>query len=401
MEEVQLPHGTKDAARPADGQAGNERPCSLGELIDEHCAALQQEKPANEATQLRYREYLVTILQLMGDRDIREYAHKDLLTLKSQLLRWPVNAGKAQEFRDKTAAEILRMKVAKPLDKRVVDTKYMEKIVAVFRYAFRTGRISSDITLNLTPSLAVSQQRAAKRKIYNAADLNKIFATLPFHPDRPYLAWLPLIAAYSGALPGEICRLRVSDINVDHVIPYMVITGEDDNGNTIRNLRDEESRRLVPLHPVLVEMGFLRFVARRKAAGRELLFEKRRQGGEDYEPLTGAYYGQSFESFNRRFITKDLRKAFDSFRRNVQHELQLKNVSTELCHAITGLVPQYDDVAGAAAEQLLADKYSALAQLRYPGLDLQALKERFSGFEQKQWNAEKSKNADQNGSDML
>ena len=300
--------------------------------------------------------------------------------MKSQLLQWPVNAGKAQEFRNKTAAEILRMKVAKPLDKRVVDAKYMEKIIAVFQYAFRTGRIDRDITQNLAPSLTVAEQRVAKRKMYNAAELDKIFALLPFHPDRPHLAWLPLIAAYSGALPGELCRLRVSDINVSHSIPHMVITGEDDRGIVIKNLREEESRRLVPVHPVLVEVGFLRWVARRKAGGSELLFEKRRQGGDGHEPLTGAYYAQSFELFNRRFITKDLRKGFDSFRRNVQHELQLKDVSTEMCHAITGLTPQYDDVLAAAPDQLLADKYAALVQLRYPALDLQALKEKFSVF---------------------
>ena len=368
----------EDAAARVDGQTGSQGLCSLGELIGEYCAALQREKPADEATQRRYREYLDTIRELMGDRHIDDYRYSDLLTLKSQLLRWPVNACKAQEFRGRTAAEILRMKVAKPLDKRVVDAKYMEKIVAVFRYAFRTGRIDRDITQSLTPSLTVAEQRVAKRKMYNAAELEKIFASVPFHPDRPHLAWLPLIAAYSGALQGELCRLRVSDIDVSHPVPHMVLTGEDDRGNIVRNLRDEESRRLVPVHPVLVEMGFLRFVALRQAGGRELLFEKRRHDGDGHEPLTGAYYAESFELFNRRFITKDLRKGFDSFRRNVHHELQLKNVSIEMCRAITGLVPQYDDIA--APQQLLADKRAALVQLCYPALDLQALKEKFSIF---------------------
>src|SRR4051794_20333610 len=102
---------------PVGREESDKRPGTLGELIDSHCAALQQEKPADEPTQQRYREYLDTVLKLMGDRDITTYAHKDLLTLKSYLLKWPVNAGKAQEYRDKSVAEILRMKVAKPLDK--------------------------------------------------------------------------------------------------------------------------------------------------------------------------------------------------------------------------------------------------------------------------------------------
>jgi len=158
----------------------------------------------------------------------------------------------------------------------------------------------------------------------------------------------------------------------------MVLIGQDDKGITIRNLRGEESVRLVPVHPALVETGFLRFVEGRAAGGRELLFDTGREGRA--ELLTGPYYAQSYETFNRRYVTKDMRKGFDSFRRNVQHELQLLHVSTEMCNAITGAVPQYDYHDTAAANRLVTDKHAALARLHYPFLDLQALKEKFSIF---------------------
>src|SRR6266496_3104721 len=95
-------------------------PFFLAELIDEFCAGLQKEKPANEETQRRYREYLATILRLAGNRDITEYSHKDLADLKTQLCRWPSNVNKVKGFQGKTTEEILRMKVEKPLDKRTV-----------------------------------------------------------------------------------------------------------------------------------------------------------------------------------------------------------------------------------------------------------------------------------------
>ena len=69
--------GSKDnCLNEIGGQGRNSRaPLFLAELVDEFCVALQKEKPANEETQRRYREYFTTILRLTGNRDITEYTH--------------------------------------------------------------------------------------------------------------------------------------------------------------------------------------------------------------------------------------------------------------------------------------------------------------------------------------
>jgi integrase len=348
----------------------------LSELIQEYCVVLQTEKPADEGTQKRYRDPLDTMLRLLGDREISGYSSQDLVVLKAKLYRWPANVANLAEFSGKTTEEILRMNAARTLDKRTVDSKYMEKISAVFQYAFRHGLIAVDIARNVVKTVTVAEKKASRRKPYDIEDLKKIFGSLPVHPERPHLAWVPLIAAYSGARQGEICRLKLSDINGDYRTPYMVVTEEDDNGTVVRNLRGETSQRLVPLHPLLVEIGLLQFIAMRKARGRELLFELRPKGGDEPTPLSGEYYGQSFETFNRKHVTHDLRKGFQSFRYNVHHALTLKKVLPELCFAITGHVPQYDSEQTLSDKKRLEDKYNALAQLTYPGLDLAGLKEK-------------------------
>lgn len=350
----------------------------LSELIHEYCTALQNEKPADENTRKRYRNALDTMLQLLGDRGISCYTRQDLVVLKSKLYRWPANIGKLAEFSGKTSSEILRMKPVKTLDKRTVDNKYMDKIFAVFQYAFRLGLIPADISQNIVKTVTVAEKKAARRKPYDIEDLKKIFTALPVHPERPHLAWIPLIGAYSGARQGEICALTVEEINSSHRTPYMVVTEEDDNGNIVKNLRGESSRRLVPLHPTLIDMGLLQFVAMRKARGRRLLFELQPKGSTEPDPLTREHYSQSFETFSRKHVTNDLRKSFQSFRYNVHHGLTLKSVPLEICFAITGHVPQYDSEQTAADDQRLADKYKALAQLAYPDLELAGFKEKLA-----------------------
>lgn len=350
--------------------------CLLSEVIDEYCAALQEEKPASEETRGRYRDILDTMVRLLGDREIGGYRREDLLGLKAKLYRWPANIDKRDEFRGKTAVEILRMNPAKPLDKRTVDTRYMDKIVAVFQYAFRRGLLAEDITRSVVKTATVAEKKAAKRKPYDIEDLKKLIASLPVHPERPHLAWIPLLALYSGARHGELCRLRTADIHPDQPIPYMVVTEEDDSGKVVTNARGEESRRIVPIHPQLVEMGLLQFVSLRKSRGRERLFERQAKGSDECIPLTGEYYGQTFEAFNRKHVTNDLRKGFYSFRSNLHRALQQCAVPPELCFAITGHVPQFDSERIAPGDQRLAARYHALAQLAYPGVELAMLKEK-------------------------
>lgn len=354
--------------------------CLLSELIEEYCAALQKEKPADEGTRKRYRDTLDTMLQLLGDREVSCYSKQDLVVLKAKLYRWPANIHKLEELRGKTAAEILRQKPAKTLDKRTVDSKYMDKITAVFQYAFRHNLIAVDVGQNVVKSVTVAEKKAGRRKPYDIEDLKKIFAALPVHPERPHLAWVPLIAAYSGARHGEICSLKIGDVHLNHRIPYLLVTEEDDNGVVVTNIRGEVSRRIVPLHPLLLEMGLLQFVARRKALGKELLFDLRKKGDAESIPLTGDYYGQSFESYNRKHVTNDLRKSFYSFRFTLHKALQLKGVSPELCFAITGHLPQYDSEQVTAEDPRLADKFNALVQLDYPGLELAGLKARLDSL---------------------
>ncbi len=75
-------------------------------------------------------------------------------------------------------------------------------------------------------------------------------------PDKAARRWVPWLAAYTGARPGEITQLRGSDVVTQDGIPALRITPE---AGSVKNRRT----RLVPLHSHLLEQGFLEFVAER------------------------------------------------------------------------------------------------------------------------------------------
>ena len=75
--------------------------------------------------------------------------------------------------------------------------------------------------------------------------------------------WLPLLGLYSGTRLEELGGLMVADVALEDGVHYLRI---DDNA--ARRVKTKSSRRRVPLHPVWIELGFLRYVERLRAAGR-------------------------------------------------------------------------------------------------------------------------------------
>jgi integrase len=79
----------------------------------------------------------------------------------------------------------------------------------------------------------------------------------------PTKRWLPLLSAYSGARIAELSQLRAEDIISVSGVSCMRITPEAGSLKTV------SSERIVPLHPAVIEAGFLQFVT---GAGKGPLF---------------------------------------------------------------------------------------------------------------------------------
>ncbi len=110
---------------------------------------------------------------------------------------------------------------------------------------FSKVRLSKAV-VRRTRSKSFSDDEA--RLILSAALLEPISSSKP-HISR-LRRWGPWLAAYSGARIGEVCQLRKQDIGIRDGIPYMHITPR---AGTVKTKQD----RYVPLHPQLLELGFI------------------------------------------------------------------------------------------------------------------------------------------------
>ena len=67
---------------------------------------------------------------------------------------------------------------------------------------------------------------------------------------------------------NEICQLYCEDIKCNGRVWYFQLTDERDN----QSLKNKQSKRLVPIHKKLIEMGFIDFVKEVKESKKDRLF---------------------------------------------------------------------------------------------------------------------------------
>jgi integrase len=112
--------------------------------------------------------------------------------------------------------------------------------------------------LNPAAGLKLRKAKAARaqRKAFSKDEITKVFGPAFWQrtKDKPAHRWLPLIMLYTGARPEEVAQLRhrdVYDVQGEGCAP-MVFDFATLEGDVRR--KNEASRRLVPIHPHLIEL---------------------------------------------------------------------------------------------------------------------------------------------------
>ncbi|MGB3408485.1 MAG: site-specific integrase, partial [Jannaschia sp.] len=163
---------------------------------------------------------------------------------------------------------------------------------------------------------------------------------------RDGLYWGPVLAAYTGARREELLALAANDIVLDHDVPHILI-----RPNHNRNLKNPTSKRTIPIHSRLLELGFAEHARAQQVAGSLDLFPELKP-----ESKTGSFGGSMYKGW-KRALDQQLgrsaaKKSFHSFRHYVvttlRHQLEVpKNVVTSIVgHA------HHDETDGRYADHL-------------------------------------------------
>lgn len=136
-----------------------------------------------------------------------------------------------------------------------------------------------------------------KQRAFTQDELKRLFEgpeiqTFAADPKRAHQYWLPHIGLFTGARVNEVCQINPqADIHQDLELGiwYFLITDETETHKEV-NKSVKTQKREIPIHPKLIELGFLAYVDRVKATGSKLLFPEWKPKGGRAAPYAAEFF---------------------------------------------------------------------------------------------------------------
>lgn len=219
--------------------------------------------------------------------------------------------------------------------------------------------------------LNLKARTTRKRRPWKDAELQALFGAPVFtryelprskQAGRDAAYWVPLLGLYTGARPGELCRLRVEDVAPVEGIDCIAVTDEGEG----QRVKTDAARRLIPVHSELVRLGFLDYVAAMKAAGHAILWPHLKVRPE----REGDYFTRWFRDLRLSVGLAEELPDFYCFRHSVRPLMRRAGAEPATRDKITG-----HETVGSTGDVdydhwLLEELRDAVEAIRYPVLSL-------------------------------
>ena len=144
--------------------------------------------------------------------------------------------------------------------------------------------------------------------------------------------WLPLLGLFTGARLNELCQLTCGDFSEHSGVPTISLL--DDNTASHKRLKTTSSRRIIPLHSKLIELGIIDYVRSVKSGRIFPELPESSARANDFSKEAGRRFteyrrrcgvGTISESAEGDSISRS-EKAFHSFRSTLISKLRLANI---------------------------------------------------------------------------
>ncbi|GAB7448224.1 DUF6538 domain-containing protein [Enterobacter kobei] len=314
------------------------------------------------ASEEKIRSRISHFIDVMGDLTLAELDRNVVKNYVARMQRMPSNLYLMQR---RYAAEDLDQLIEKALEAgeslmtKDAIGRHMASLGSMLNWACKETYLIANPVENVLAKRKKTARSQDDRYQFDDDDLELIFSAYWFKTGegvpnkfgryidfRPYRYWLPLLALYSGGRMNELCQLYLSDIRMsENGVAYLdfnldspdkvMDTEATGAGKSLKTLN---ALRQVPIHPRLIELGFLEYVKALKADGQERVFPEL-----TFNKIKG-YRGYASKWFNELYFGKKLeldrngKKVFHSFRHNYVNNLDRLELSERMIAQLVGHV---------------------------------------------------------------
>lgn len=193
----------------------------------------------------------------------------------------------------------------------------------------------SDVLVSPRISLQEEEARSEKRLPLKVSHLNQLFSSAWYDPeaqnwrgklkgDLAARYWVPLICLFHGLRITESLQLFKSDIILSD-IPLLKIEVESSGkvGEVKRTLKNPSTKRKVPIHPNLIELGFIEYVKTcANWTETKMLFPSSIPDDDSKKPVLGRAPSQALLRFMRNDLKWPRGFCIHSFRHSVEDSIR-------------------------------------------------------------------------------
>lgn len=214
------------------------------------------------------------------------------------------------------------------------------------------------------PKQKKQRSREQGRVAFTEQQLAVVFKPETYPTNSPSEFWVPLLQLYTGARANEICQLTVADFKEVEGFHCVAIT--DDQAGT--SLKTEASRRTIPLHKNLLDIGLLDYLEAVSKAGYARVFPHLKKTKNNYSGRQRKAFTRHLEKLGLEPVATRL--ASHSFRKAVVQKLQDKKISGEVRRDFIGHSGTEDYKEDShSISYARQSKISELASIVLPALD--------------------------------
>ena len=308
---------------------------SFGGQKFSECAELFYDRKSLEDTSPKeiqvLRQNINDFIEVMGDVNVSNLTKgevSEFITIQSKL---PSNRKKSPKYRDLTIPQLLELKGIETQSIQNIN-KRLSKLGVFANWCVRQGFLNESPFKDM--QLSIKKKKSLGREPFTIKELRKILAketflkwTINFHhkhnpshnetgwfakgeenwgtdktsskrirtlPAKPSGAknqlpyyWIFPLGIFSGMRTNEMCQLRCSDVR--KVKSIWMIHVEDSEET---NVKSDAGLRKVPVHPQLIKLRFIEYIAKQKRKKKERIFWELTKSRDGYIKQISRHYNE-------------------------------------------------------------------------------------------------------------
>ncbi len=301
---------------------------TLAKAVDKFIAAHVNDKVWDGNTKKDQQAKLTVLMEILG----KDYLVADMdlhraLEVRDIVKQLPKNLNKNPLLAKLSLMDAIKMKDAERLSARTAQ-KYVNCYSNLFQWCITEGVITSNPFANVKANVGRKKEQP-KRWPFNAEQIAMI-RKAALAEDKHYRRWGTLLGMYTGARINEVAQLMLDDIKQKEGIWYFDMNDEGEG----KKLKTSASRRMVPIHKALLELGIIEEAERLRKQGYDrFLHELTHDEKNGYGKKLSHYFN---EVLLVKLGIKRKELVFHSFRHTANTCLHQAEVSDSVVQTIIG-----------------------------------------------------------------